>query len=131
MLLSSKQYFLSLTRSLISASVSLMALTSATDVSAAPFTPRSNWVKTYEREVTCFRNGVPIKCDVHYNEKEVTWKVHWKGAVMSTRYYARRGGNWFQETYSNGALGEAWELQPDRLHLVNKEGDSIRIFGLN
>lgn len=110
---------------------SASALTSTASASAAPFnTPRSNWVKTYDRTVTCFWNEVPFKCDVYYNQKEVTWKVWWGGKLGTIRYYARRGGNWFQETYDNGAQVAVWELHPKSQLLVNKEGDSIKIFDL-
>jgi hypothetical protein len=102
----------------------------ATLVVANPFSPAlsQQWVTTY-RGATCLRNGVPELCDVYYNSKEVTWKVLWKG-IGGTRYYSRRGGNFFLEVYENGAQAGVWELDPRRQTLSNDSGDVIKIFGL-
>jgi hypothetical protein len=85
------------------------------------------WVTSY-RGATCLQNGIPELCDVYYNSRDVTWKVLWKG-VSGTRYYSRRGGNYFLEVYENGAQAGVWELDPRRQTLSNNSGDVIKIFG--
>lgn len=86
------------------------------------------WV-TVTLGAACLRNGVPEICDIYYNNREVTWKVQWKG-ITGTRYYSRRGGNYFLELYESGRQAGVWELDPARQTLSNSEGDVIKIFEL-
>ena len=110
---------------------SLVAFSFPNAVISAPFnTPVRNWIVTYSN-ATCYWNEVPIQCSVEYNSKEVTWRVSWKGKIGSIRYYERRGGNWFRETYDNGVEADIWELHPDLQILVNKEGETVKFFDLN
>ena len=88
---------------------------------------RAQWVTTY-RNASCSQNGVPDLCDVYYNEKEVTWKVLWKG-YNGIRYYTMRGGNYFLEKDSAGRSIGVWVLNPSQ-QTLEKDGEVIKIFEL-
>ena len=91
--------------------------------------PKVHWKTTYTN-ATCFWNEVPINCRVEYNTLEATWRVHWGGKIGGARYYERRGGNWFRETYENGSEAGAWELHPKKQLLVNTKGETIKFLDL-
>jgi hypothetical protein len=84
---------------------------------------------------TCYRNDIPVRCDVYYSPKDVTWRVHWKDTGL-VDYYLRRGGNWFEIRSSYGDSVGAAELIPDRqvLRLIREGGGTIgtiKIFDLD
>jgi hypothetical protein len=84
---------------------------------------------------TCLRNEIPVRCDVYYSPKDVTWRVHWKDTGL-VDYYLRRGGKWFEIRNSHGDGIGAAELMPDRqvLRLTRKGGSTagtIKIFDLD
>lgn len=74
----------------------------------------------------CYRNDIPVRCDVYSSPKNVTWRLRWKTAEL-VAYYLRRGDNWFAIRNSSGDSVGAAELIPDRqvLWLMREGGGTI------
>ena len=87
---------------------------------------------------TCFRDFIPVRCDVYYSSNDVTWRVHWKDTGL-IEFYIKRGGNRFEIRNEYGKRTGVAELIPDLklLRLIPTEEldyiwayESIKIFDL-
>lgn len=109
--------------------VSLVAMT------ASPvFADMAGGFNVVYRNKTCFRNDIPVRCDVYYSPKDATWRVDWKDTRL-VYYYLRRGGNWFEIRNAFGDDVGTAELIPERqiLRLIRVGGGTegtLKIFEL-